>query len=140
MLIRSKHAKVDEKALTITLVELILACRMPNLTIISKKKLVLALYSSLVLIIAIGTMVTVSTAVTYAGTCSKLTGFPGVLQSVGLVSSSTGTCVSKIGGTVCGGGTACTTSGQKVGTCRNIALAGQQPNCQCVENTVSKFR
>ncbi len=111
---------------------------MPNLNLMSKKKLILALYSSLVLIIACVAMVTVFTVVTYAGTCSKLTGFPGLLQRAGFFTSP---CVSKIGGTVCGGGTACTTTDTKVaGTCKNIAAAGQAANCQCVANTVSPLR
>ena len=102
----------------------------------SKKRIFLALYSSLVLIVAIVTMVTVFTAVTYAGTCGKLTGFPGLLQSVGAVSS--GPCVTKIGGTLCGGGAVCTTTNtKKQGTCKNVALVGQPANCQCVENVVS---
>jgi hypothetical protein len=127
--------EVDEKTLTLALGKLILICRMPNLKL-SKKRLILALSSSLVLIIASGAMVTVFTAVTYARSCSKLTGFPGLLQRVGIVSL--GPCVSKIGGTVCGGGTACTTAGSKAGTCKNVAAAGQPASCQCVENTVSK--
>ena len=110
---------------------------MPNLNLMSKKRLILALYSSLVLIIACVAMVTVFTVVTYAGTCSKLTGFPGLLQRAGFFASP---CVSKIGGTVCGGGTACTTLKSTAGTCKNIAAAGQQTNCQCVENTVSPLR
>jgi len=126
---------VDEKPLTLALRKLILRCRMPNLNLISKKRLILALYSSLVLIIASVAMVTVFTAVTYAGTCSKLTGFPGLLQRAGFFVSP---CVSKIGGTVCGGGTACTTTNSTQGTCKNMAAAGQPANCQCVENNVSK--
>jgi hypothetical protein len=108
---------------------------MPNLNLMSKKRLILALYSSLVLIIACVAMVTVFTVVTYAGTCSKLTGFPGLVQRMGFFNSP---CVSKIGGTVCGGGTACTTTGSAPGTCKNTAAAGQPANCQCVANTVSK--
>lgn len=131
----SKRTKVDENPLTRALGKLILQCRMPNLNLMSKKKLILALYSSLVLIIACVAMVTVFTAVTYAGTCSKLTGFPGLVQRMGFFSSP---CVSKIGGTVCGGGTACTTTNSAPGTCKNTAAAGQAANCQCVANTVSK--
>jgi len=81
-------------------------------------------------------MATVFTAVTYARSCSKLTGFPGLLQRAGVLGLAP--CVSKIGGTVCGGGTACTTTGSQAGTCQNIAAVGQAANCQCVENTVSK--
>jgi hypothetical protein len=103
----------------------------------SKKRLILALYSSLVLIIACVVVVTVFTAVTYAGTCSKLTGFPGLVQRMGFTGTSL--CVSKIGGTVCNGGAACTINSQS-GTCKNIAAAGQQTNCQCVANTVSPLR
>ena len=101
-----------------------------------KNKLFFALSSSLVLIIAGGAMVTVSTAVTYARSCSQLTGFPGLLQKVGMVS--VGPCVTKIGGTVCSGGTFCTATGGKNGTCKNQAAPGQPNNCQCVADTVSK--
>jgi hypothetical protein len=101
-----------------------------------KRKMLLALSSSLVFVIAGGAMATVFTAVTYARSCSKLTGFPGLLQKVGIVSA--GPCVSKIGGTICSGGTACTAPDSKAGTCKNIATVGQAANCQCVDNTVSK--
>jgi hypothetical protein len=112
---------------------------MPNLNLMSKKRLILALYSSLVLILACVVVVTVFTAVTYAGTCSKLTGFPGLVQRLGFAGSSP--CVSKIGGTVCNGGAACTTTDTKApGTCKNIAAVGQAANCQCVANTVSPLR
>ena len=111
---------------------------MLNLNLMSKKRLILALYSSLALIIVYVALLTTFTAVTYAGTCSKLTGFPGLLQRVGLVTSGSGVCVSKIGGTVCGGGTACITNGtNKPGKCKNIAAAGQPANCQCVETNLS---
>ena len=127
---------MDEKPLTLALGKLILDFRMPTLKLWKKKSVALALSSSLVLIVASGAMVTVFTAVTYARSCSKLTGFPGLLQRVGMVSA--GPCVSKIGGTVCGGGTACTAPDSKAGTCKNIAAAGQPASCQCVDNTVSK--
>jgi hypothetical protein len=50
-----------------------------------------------------------------------------------------GTCVTKMGGTVCGGGNACTPSGggANTGTCKNMAAVGQAPVCTCVANTTS---
>ena len=124
-----------EKPLTLALAELILCCRMTNLKV-SKKGIIVALSSSLVFIVASGAIVTLFTAVTYARSCSKLTGFPGLLQRAGIVS--VGPCVTKIGGTVCGGGLACTAPDSKAGTCKNVAAAGQPASCQCVDNTVSK--
>ena len=101
-----------------------------------KTRVFWAVSSSLTLIAGLA-LVTVFTAVAHARTCAKLTGFPGFLQSVGLVAA--GPCVSKVGGTVCGGGNACTTDpGGKAGTCKNVAKTGQPPNCQCVENPVSR--
>jgi hypothetical protein len=91
--------------------------------------------SSLVLIVSAGALITVFTAVSYARTCEKLTGFPGLLQRVGLVAA--GPCVTKLGGVACGGGNACTTAQSKPGTCKNIAAVGQAANCQCVANTVT---
>jgi hypothetical protein len=101
-----------------------------------KKKLLFALSSSLVLTLAGVAMVTVFTAVTYARTCSKLTGFPGLLQKVGIVSA--GPCVSKVGGTVCNKGAACTAAGGVAGTCKNIADASKPANCQCVATPVNQ--
>jgi hypothetical protein len=102
-----------------------------------KKRLMLALSSSLVLIVAGGAMLTVSTAVTYGGSCATLTGFPGLLQRAGFVV--TGPCKTKIGGTVCGAGTVCTPvdGATNSGKCHNVAAVGQPANCQCVANTTS---
>ena len=127
---------VDEKPLTLALGKLILDFRMPTLKLWKKKSVALALSSSLVLIVASGAMGTVFTAVPYARSCSRLTGFPGLLQRAGIVSA--GPCVTKVGGTVCGGGLACTAPDSKAGTCKNVAAAGQPASCQCVDNTVSK--
>jgi len=81
-------------------------------------------------------MVTVFTAATHAGTCARLTGFPGFLQRVGFVS--TGPCASKPGGAICGGGASCTTVRGTAGNCRNLAAFGQPPNCGCVASAVSR--
>ena len=75
-------------------------------------------------------------AVIHAKTCSKLTGFPGFLQRVGMLG--VGPCVTKIGAPACGAGKVCTTSDSKTGTCKNTAAVGQPANCGCVANTVSK--
>ncbi len=90
--------------------------------------------ASLVLIVATGTMVTAFTAVSYAGTCSMLTGFPGLLQRAGFVAA--GPCATKVGGATCQSGSTCTTSNRKPGKCKNIAPRGPA-NCSCVETTVS---
>jgi hypothetical protein len=65
----------------------------------------------------------------YYGICSKLSGFPGLLQSAGLLQA--GTCHSLPGGSLCGAGSACTVNGGR-GTCANRALPGQSPLCTCV--------
>ena len=91
--------------------------------------------TSLAFLIAVGTVLTLITAHAYAGTCSQLSGFPGLLQRMGFVTA--GTCVTKVGGTVCAGGTACTVGGN-AGTCKNTAAANQTPVCTCVAKTVSK--
>ncbi len=92
-----------------------------------------ALLSSLLSIAAAGAMAAVFTAVSYAGTCSKLTGFPGFLQRAGMVSA--GPCTTKIGGTTCQSAATCLTAGRKPGKCKNIAASGPA-NCACVESTV----
>ena len=99
------------------------------------RKVIVGLMSSIFLIVAGGATLTVYTAHAYAGTCSQLGGFPGLLQKMGFVT--TGTCVTKVGGTVCGGGGACTISGNP-GTCKNTAAINQIPVCTCVPKTVSK--
>jgi len=83
---------------------------------------------------AAGAMATVFIAVSYAGTCSRLTGFPGLLQRAGMVTS--GPCTTKTGGTACLSATTCLTAGKKPGKCKNIAASGPA-NCVCVASTVS---
>jgi hypothetical protein len=92
-------------------------------------------FTSLVFLIAVCVTMTLITAHAYAGTCSQLSGFPGLLQRMGFVT--TGTCVTKIGGAVCAGGSACTVNGGN-GTCTNTAAVNQAPVCQCVANKVSQ--
>jgi hypothetical protein len=92
------------------------------------------LSASVVLIVSGGAMVTAFTAVSYAGVCEKLGGFPGLLQKVGLVAP--GPCATKKKGSVCQSGTPCTTSSRRPGKCQNIAPAGPA-NCACVAITVS---
>jgi hypothetical protein len=84
-------------------------------------------------IAATGAMAAVFTAVSYAGTCSKLTGFPGFLQSAGFVSA--GPCATKKDGATCQSGAACVTASRKPGKCKNIAVRGPA-NCACVEDAV----
>jgi hypothetical protein len=91
--------------------------------------------TSLVFLIAFCATLTLVTAHAYAGTCSQLSGFPGLLQRMGFVT--TGTCATPPGGTVCSGGSACTVSGSG-GTCKNTAAPGKAPVCTCVPNTISK--
>jgi len=98
-------------------------------------KLIVGLLSSISLIVAGGATLTVYTAHAYAGTCSQLSGFPGLLQRMGVFA--TGTCVTKPGGAVCNGGSACTVGGSR-GTCMNTAAVGQAPVCRCVQNTIGK--
>jgi len=99
-----------------------------------RRTLILGL-TSLAFLIAVGTVLTLITAHAYAGTCSQLSGFPGLLQRMGFFA--TGTCITKVGGAVCGGGSTCTVNGG-AGTCNNTAPLGQTPVCTCVPNTVSK--
>jgi hypothetical protein len=91
------------------------------------------LLASLTLVVAAGAMATAFTAVTYAGVCSKLTGFPGLVQWAGMVSP--GPCVATKKDTVCPSD-ACITADRKPGKCKNIAVRGPV-NCACVETTVS---
>jgi len=93
-----------------------------------------AWFASLWLAVAAGAMATALTAVSYARTCSPLTGFPGFLRRAGLVPD--GPCATKKGGAPCQSGATCTTSSRKPGKCRNIAAFGP-PNCECVEVKVS---
>jgi hypothetical protein len=79
-------------------------------------------------------MMTVSTVHAYANVCSRLSGFPGLLQKAGLTGA--GTCVTKLGGLVCASGSTCTTANGS-GICRNTAVSGS-PVCSCVAATVSK--
>jgi hypothetical protein len=93
-----------------------------------------SLLSVAVLLAAAATMAAGFTAVSYAGTCSTLTGFPGLLQRAGLVAA--GPCATKVGGVTCQSGATCTTANRKPGKCKNIAPRGPA-NCACVETTVS---
>jgi hypothetical protein len=91
-----------------------------------------ALLASAVLLVAAGAMVTGFTAVTYAATCSQLTGFPGLLQRAGFVAA--GPCTKEKSGAC--SSDACTATNRKPGKCKNIAVRGPV-NCACVESTVS---
>jgi hypothetical protein len=99
-----------------------------------RRKLVVGLSSSIFLIVAAGATFTLHTAHAYVGTCSQLSGFPGLLQKMGVFAS--GTCASKPGGTICGGGSSCTVSGNP-GTCKNTGAPGNTPVCTCVPNSSS---
>src|SRR5580698_6700503 len=88
---------------------------------------------ALLLVIVAIVMFTIFTAVTYAGTCSTLAGFPGLLQRAGMVAD--GPCVTRRGQGC--SGDACTTAARKRGKCTNISPRGAA-NCVCVENTISK--
>jgi len=87
-----------------------------------------------ILVIVAFAMFTIFTIVSYGGTCSKLPGFPGLLQEAGMVAA--GPCASTNKGQVCSSA-ACTTADRKPGKCQNIAATGPA-NCVCVERTVSK--
>ena len=128
---------MDQKPLTLALGKLILPCRMQTLKPWKKKGFFGVVSSWLLLIVASGAMVTVFTAITYARSCSKLTGFPGLLQKVGIVSL--GPCASRVGGAICQGGTACTAPSTKPGKCKNINVTGPA-SCACVETTISPLR
>ena len=65
----------------------------------------------------------------YYGVCSKLSGFPGILQRAGLLA--TGTCVSRIGEPLCSAGGTCTV-GTNSGTCKNTGKIGEPAICTCV--------
>ena len=93
-----------------------------------------ALWACLVPAVAAGAKAIAFTAVSYAGTCSQLTGFPGLLQRAGFVPA--GPCTTKSGGAVCQAGAGCVTASRKPGKCKNIAARGPA-NCSCVESTVS---
>ena len=129
---------MDQKPLTLALGKLILPCRMQTLKPWKKKGFFGVVSSWLLLIVASGAMVTVFTALTYARSCSKLTGFPLLLQKVGIVSAN-GPCASRAGGAICQGGTACTAPSTKPGKCKNINVTGPA-SCACVETTISPLR
>ena len=97
------------------------------------KRLWVGISSALVLMLVATAMATVFTAASYAGTCSKLTGFPGILQRAGVVAA--GPCAAKAGGATCDSAE-CTTSDRKPGKCKNLAASGPA-NCACVATTVS---
>ena len=94
-----------------------------------------ALFAFLILVVAVCVTSTTFTAISYGGTCSQLTGFPGLLQRAGFVAE--GPCATKRGSAVCQSGADCTTSNRKRGKCKNIAARGPA-NCACVEVTVSR--
>ena len=83
---------------------------------------------SLALAIGWGTAVAVSTAHAYANVCSRLNGFPGLLQRAGLTGN--GQCQTHLGGYVCSAGNTCATA-YGAGICKNIAVSGPQV-CECV--------
>ena len=91
-----------------------------------------AVTSSLLSLVALAATLTVCTSLTYARSCTRLTGYPGFLQRAGLVAA--GPCPSKPGGMICSRGLACITVDLKAGTCMNVSPIGQPANCQCVEN------
>lgn len=93
-----------------------------------------ALWACLVPAVAAGAMAIAFTAVSYAGTCSQLTGFPGFLQWAGFVPA--GPCATKREGAVCQAGATCVTASRRPGKCKNIAASGPA-NCACVESAVS---
>jgi hypothetical protein len=92
------------------------------------KRLIIVLYAALVLTIAGGTVATVSTAHAYANVCSRLNGFPGLLQRAGLTGN--GQCQTHLGGYACSAGNTCATA-YGAGICKNIAVSGPQV-CECV--------
>ena len=126
--------KKRKKLLTLTPCELYTRTKMTILKL-RNKGLAAAFSSLLVLIVASLAMVTTFTAVTYAGSCSRLAGFPGLLQKVGMLGLQP--CASKAGGTICQGGTQCTAPSTKPGICHNTATSGPA-QCACVEITVSQ--
>jgi hypothetical protein len=93
-----------------------------------------ALLTWLAATVAAAATATALTAASYAGACSRLTGFPGLLQRAGLVAA--GPCAAKTGGS-CQTGASCTTAARRPGKCRNIAVTGPA-NCVCVETTIGQ--
>lgn len=100
----------------------------------SKFKLILGLLLAAAITVSAATVV--RTRSEYYGVCSKLDGFPGFLQRNGFLQA--GTCTTKIGGTLCSAGTACTVSGQN-GICRNDTVIGGSIKCTCVVASSSGF-
>lgn len=93
-------------------------------------EMIKGLFAGIVVTVA---MATVYTAVSYAGTCSSLTGFAGMVQKVGLVAA--GPCTATGNGKSCSN-SACTTAAKKPGKCKNISPTGPA-NCACIETTIS---
>lgn len=93
-------------------------------------EMIKGLFTGIVLILAAATAFT---AVSYAGTCSSLNGFAGLVQKAGLVAA--GPCTATGNGKKCSSA-ACTTAARKPGKCQNIAPTGPV-NCACVETTIS---
>ena len=96
-----------------------------------KQTVVFLLLTALFLGVASGAVFVVETVHEYNGACSKLEGFPGMLQQAGLLQS--GTCKGKPGGAVCDAGSTCT-SGANTGKCKNVGKPGGAITCACVAN------
>jgi hypothetical protein len=99
-----------------------------------KRTLLFCLFTCVFLSIASGAVMVVQTVHEYTGVCSKLDGFPGLLQQAGLLQA--GTCKGKPGGAVCNSGLACTV-GENAGKCKNTGKPGGAVVCACVA-TVSQ--
>ena len=85
---------------------------------------------------ASGGIAVIETRSEYYGVCSKLSGFPGILQRTGLLQS--GTCRTLPGGSLCSAGSACTVE-NKAGICKNTGRPGQSPTCSCVPTTLGEI-
>ncbi len=83
---------------------------------------------------SLGTATVLQARHDYYGVCSKLDGFPGLLQRAGLLQG--GTCAGLPGGTICNQGKNCTVNGNP-GTCKNTGKPGGTPVCSCVANPSS---
>jgi hypothetical protein len=93
------------------------------------KRILLILLPVVISASAYGSVRVIEARSEYYGVCSKLGGFPGLLQAAGLLQ--TGSCRSLPGAPLCNTGSACTVNGG-AGTCRNTAKPGGTPVCVCV--------